>query len=73
VLSTRGTNGVGTVSAALFAESQQPRGIMVRMAHRLWRQRQLRDLARRAEWVEQARQTPPLSVTDDDDEDGLEE
>jgi hypothetical protein len=67
VLSTRGTNGVGTVAAALWAEeSQQRRGVFVRVMHLLWRGRQLRDLARRAEWAEQARRTPPLSVIDDE-------
>jgi hypothetical protein len=70
VLSTRGTDGVGTVAAAMWAEeSRQQRGVIVRMAHLLWRGRQLRDLARRAEWAEQARRTPPLSVSEDGTED----
>jgi hypothetical protein len=65
VLSTRDRNGAGAVGVLLPAEPRAPRGLMVKVANLLWRQRQLRDLARRAEWVEQARRTPPLSVIDD--------
>jgi hypothetical protein len=65
LLSTRGTNGAGGVGVLVSAEPQSPAGLMVKVADLLWRRRQSRDLARRAEWAEQARRTPPLSVIGD--------
>ena len=62
MLSTQGTTGVGTVGMLLSAEPPPPRGALVAVANLLWRRRRLRKLARRAEWAEQARRTPPLSA-----------
>jgi hypothetical protein len=53
------------VGVLLAEEARQARRAKVRVALLLWRRRQLRDLARRAEWAEQARLTPPLSVIED--------